>query len=74
LNGTFLIRKNGGGVRYIYKFVFCVNGSTTNCSDIGYYKDGGKGGRLILIAQQPSSFLFVDNYSFKDGIVVKSVA
>jgi len=72
LNGTFLIRRNGGGIRYIYKFVFCVNGSTTNCSDIGYYHIGEIGGRLILNAQQASSFLFVENYSYKDGII-KSV-
>jgi hypothetical protein len=65
LNGTFLIRRSGGGFQYIYKFVFCVNGSTTNCSDLGYYNIGAMGGRLILNAQQVSSFLFVEDYSYK---------
>ncbi|CAK8532487.1 unnamed protein product [Lathyrus sativus] len=71
LNGTFNIQKYGGG--FVYKFVFCVDGSNT-CSDIGWFNNGEGGGRLILTNYQISAFVFFETWAYQDGGVVKSLA
>jgi len=70
VNGTFNIQKYG----LSYKFVFCVDGSSSFCSSIGFYNNGEGGGRLILTDQQISAFVFSETInSYEDGII-KSVA
>ncbi|CAK8532502.1 unnamed protein product [Lathyrus sativus] len=67
LNGTFNIQKNGLST---YKFVFCVSGYNT-CSNIGWYKNGEDGARLILTDKPISGFSFYEA-PYEDG-VIKSV-
>ncbi|XP_045818908.1 kunitz-type trypsin inhibitor-like 2 protein [Trifolium pratense] len=69
VNGTFNIQRYGSS----YNFVFCVDGSSAFCSDIGFYNNGEGGGRLILTDQKISAFVFSETYSYEDGNI-RSVA
>ena len=70
VNGTFNIQIYSP---LRYKFVFCVDVSSSFCSDIGFYNNGEGGGRLILADNQISSYVFTETYSYEDEII-KSVA